>query len=68
MLFSSLGLLNVSRYVPRRIYKEKYMGDDEDTSHSRGRSATTSSHEKKNRGKSRTRSIFHRKKSFAAGA
>ncbi|BDD54472.1 hypothetical protein MPDQ_004999 [Monascus purpureus] len=50
------------------IYKEKYMGDDEDTSHSRGRSATTSSHEKKNRGKSRTRSIFHRKKSFAAGA
>lgn len=41
------------------------MSDDESSSHSRGRSATTS-HDKKHHAKSRTRSIFQRKKSVAA--
>ncbi|KAJ5541690.1 hypothetical protein N7494_006766 [Penicillium frequentans] len=43
------------------IYKEKYMGDEAKESRSRGR--TVSSDKKNPRSKSRTRSIFQRKKS-----
>ncbi|KAL3461075.1 hypothetical protein BJX64DRAFT_170765 [Aspergillus heterothallicus] len=45
------------------IYKDKYMAEDEPNTRSRGRQANTP--EKKQRSKSRTRSIFQRKKSNA---
>jgi TPR repeat protein len=45
------------------IYKDKYMTDDEPNTRSRGRQANTP--EKKQRSKSRTRSLFQRKKSNA---
>ncbi|KAJ0421920.1 hypothetical protein BJY00DRAFT_101053 [Aspergillus carlsbadensis] len=45
------------------IYKDKYMIDDEPNTRSRGRQANTP--EKKQRSKSRTRSLFQRKKSNA---
>ncbi|RAK74824.1 uncharacterized protein BO72DRAFT_189818 [Aspergillus fijiensis CBS 313.89] len=53
------------------IYKDKYMSDDNPSINSRGRgrsqrSGTTP--DKKNRSKSRTRSLFHRKKSVATEA
>lgn len=46
-----------------RIYKDKYLPDN-DSGNSRGRQSRPT--EKKPRSKSRTRSLFHRKKSFAA--
>ncbi|KAF2118483.1 hypothetical protein BDV96DRAFT_488793 [Lophiotrema nucula] len=53
------------------IYKDKYMDDGSTVSDSRsvrsGRSAKKDTSEKKPRDKSRTRTIFHRKKSFAQG-
>ncbi|KAL4884365.1 hypothetical protein BJY04DRAFT_7257 [Aspergillus karnatakaensis] len=48
------------------IYKEKYMSDDDRNTRSRGRQANTP--EKKQRSKSRTRSLFQRKKSNATEA
>ncbi|KAL2812067.1 hypothetical protein BJX63DRAFT_397382 [Aspergillus granulosus] len=45
------------------IYKDKYMTDNEPNTRSRGRQANTP--EKKQRSKSRTRSLFQRKKSNA---
>ncbi|KAJ9199792.1 hypothetical protein DTO166G4_3532 [Paecilomyces variotii] len=47
------------------IYKDKYMSDDESTPKGRGRNARDTS-DKKPRNKSRTRSIFGRKKSVPA--
>ncbi|BCR95709.1 uncharacterized protein AKAW2_20649A [Aspergillus luchuensis] len=49
------------------IYKDKYM-DEESSSNSRGRGQPGSTPEKKQRSKSRTRSLFHRKKSVATEA
>ncbi|PWY95746.1 hypothetical protein BO94DRAFT_135271 [Aspergillus sclerotioniger CBS 115572] len=49
------------------IYKDKYM-DTDSTSNPRGRGPSGSTPEKKQRSKSRTRSLFHRKKSVAAEA
>jgi hypothetical protein len=50
-----------------RIYKDKYMADDDDSRQSRqSRSRQGGASEKKPRSKSRTRSIFGRKKSMAA--
>ncbi|EHA26463.1 hypothetical protein ASPNIDRAFT_170260, partial [Aspergillus niger ATCC 1015] len=49
------------------IYKDKYM-DEESSSNSRGRAQPGSTPEKKQRSKSRTRSLFHRKKSVATEA
>ncbi|OJJ47924.1 hypothetical protein ASPZODRAFT_63962 [Penicilliopsis zonata CBS 506.65] len=46
------------------IYKDKYLSDDDTPPRSRGRQAGTP--EKKGRSKSRTRSIFQRKKSAAS--
>lgn len=52
-----------------RIYKDKYMSDDESNNGaSRGRNAAPSDKKSRNRSKSRTRSLFHRKKSVAAEA
>ncbi|CRG86460.1 hypothetical protein PISL3812_03466 [Talaromyces islandicus] len=49
------------------IYKDKYMADDDDSRQSRqSRSRQAGTSEKKPRSKSRTRSIFGRKKSMAA--
>ncbi|QKX53254.1 uncharacterized protein TRUGW13939_00330 [Talaromyces rugulosus] len=49
------------------IYKDKYMADDDDSRQSRqSRSRQGGASEKKPRSKSRTRSIFGRKKSLAA--
>ncbi|KAI9371987.1 hypothetical protein BJX61DRAFT_475130 [Aspergillus egyptiacus] len=48
------------------IYKEKYMSDDGPSTQSRGRQANTP--DKKQRSKSRTRSLWHRKKSNTAEA
>ncbi|KAA8643583.1 uncharacterized protein ATNIH1004_010352 [Aspergillus tanneri] len=52
------------------IYKDKYMSDDESNAQSRGRgrSRQGATPEKKQRSKSRTRSLFQRKKSVAAEA
>lgn len=47
-----------------RIYKDKYMSDDDSAGNTRGRA--TGPAEKKARSKSRTRSLFHRKKPFVA--
>ncbi|KAL4872712.1 hypothetical protein BDV12DRAFT_193055 [Aspergillus spectabilis] len=49
------------------IYKEKYMSDDDRNTRSRGRQANNTP-EKKQRSKSRTRSLFQRKKSNATEA
>lgn len=54
------------------IYKDKYLSDDESNTQSRGRGRGRSRQggtpEKKQRSKSRTRSLFQRKKSVAAEA
>jgi len=52
--------------IHHRIYKEKYMSDDDESnSHSRGRGRHAHSSDKKSRNKSRTRSLFGRKKSVS---
>lgn len=55
-----------------RIYKDKYMSDDESSNNggrSRGRQAGTTPEKKaRARSKSKTRGLFHRKKSVAAEA
>ncbi|KKK18768.1 hypothetical protein ARAM_004306 [Aspergillus rambellii] len=48
------------------IYKDKYMSDDEPNTRSRGRQASNA--DKKQRSKSRTRSLFQRKRSNATEA
>ncbi|KAF4175027.1 hypothetical protein CNMCM8694_009332 [Aspergillus lentulus] len=50
------------------IYKDKYKSDDESAPRSRGRGRQGGTPEKNARSKSRTRSLFHRKKSLAAEA
>ncbi|PYH99989.1 hypothetical protein BO71DRAFT_424779 [Aspergillus ellipticus CBS 707.79] len=54
------------------IYKDKYMTEDDSASRSRGRgrgrAPAGNTPEKKQRSKSRTRNLFHRKKSVAAEA
>ncbi|GFF82530.1 protein DSF2 [Aspergillus udagawae] len=50
------------------IYKDKYKSDDESVPRSRGRGRQGGTPEKNARSKSRTRSLFHRKKSLAAEA
>ncbi|KAL4802733.1 hypothetical protein BDV18DRAFT_146446 [Aspergillus unguis] len=50
------------------IYKEKYMSDDGPDTRSRGRQAHTPDKKGRGRSKSRTRSLFHRKRSNAAEA
>ncbi|PYH49985.1 uncharacterized protein BP01DRAFT_286958 [Aspergillus saccharolyticus JOP 1030-1] len=53
------------------IYKDKYLSDDNHNASSRGRGRSQrsgSTPDKKNRSKSRTRSLFHRKKSVATEA
>jgi TPR repeat protein len=50
------------------IYKDKYKSDDESAPRSRGRGRQGGTPEKNTRSKSRTRSLFHRKKSLAAEA
>lgn len=51
-----------------RIYKDKYKSDDESAPRSRGRGRQGGTPEKNTRSKSRTRSLFNRKKSLAAEA
>ncbi|RHZ48123.1 uncharacterized protein CDV56_102206 [Aspergillus thermomutatus] len=50
------------------IYKDKYKSDDESAPRSRGRGRQGGTPEKNARSKSRTRGLFHRKKSLAAEA
>jgi hypothetical protein len=60
----------VSDYDFHRIHKDKYLSDNESNapSRGRGRQGGRGTPDKKQRSKSRTRSLFHRKKSAVAEA